>query len=67
MRILVLGGARSGKFSWAEHELLATAAASTGGASDIAASAVLHYAVTAQPWPGDSNFHPRVEKHRICR
>lgn len=67
MRTLVLGGARSGKSSWAEHELLATAAASTGGASDAAASTVLHYIATARPWPGDSDFHSRVEEHRIRR
>lgn len=67
MRTLVLGGARSGKSSWAEHELLATAAASTGGASDAAASTVLYYIATARPWPGDSDFHSRVEEHRIRR
>lgn len=67
MRTLVLGGARSGKSSWAEHELLATAAVSTDGASDAAASAVLHYIATARPFPGDSDFHSRVEEHRIRR
>lgn len=67
MRTLVLGGARSGKSSWAEHELLATAAVSTGGASDATASTVLHYIATARPWPGDSDFHSRVEEHRIRR
>ena len=67
MRTLVLGGARSGKSSWAEHELLVTAAASTGGDTDAAGSTALHYIATARPWPGDNDFHSRVEEHRIRR
>lgn len=63
MRTLVLGGARSGKSSWAEHELLATATA----AADTASNTVLHYIATARPWPGDSDFEHRVAEHRSRR
>ena len=72
MRTLVLGGARSGKSSWAEHELLATTAsptatARTGDATSAKAPTVLHYIATARPWPGDGDFHSRVEEHRVRR
>lgn len=67
MRTLVLGGARSGKSSWAEHELLSTATGSTGDAPNATAPTVLHYIATARPWPGDSDFHSRVEEHRTRR
>lgn len=57
MRTLVLGGARSGKSSWAERELLATAGSDS----------VLHYIATARPWPGDTDFEDRVAEHRSRR
>lgn len=56
MRTLVLGGARSGKSSWAE-ELLTSA--HRGDA--------LTYIATARPWPGDTDFEERISRHRHRR
>lgn len=56
MRTLVLGGARSGKSSWAEDVL-------TGAHP----GEVLNYIATARPWPGDTDFEARIAGHRQRR
>ncbi|WP_448852337.1 bifunctional adenosylcobinamide kinase/adenosylcobinamide-phosphate guanylyltransferase [Corynebacterium sp. 335C] len=61
MRVLVLGGARSGKSAWAESLL-------GGGAGG---GAPVHYVATARPWPGadgfDADFEARIAVHRSRR
>lgn len=67
MRTLVLGGARSGKSSWAEHELLSATTVSPDYSAGTNSAPALHYIATARPWPGDNDFRSRVEEHRIRR
>lgn len=52
MRILVLGGARSGKSVFAE---------------DIAGPGPVVYIATARPWPGDEDFAARIAVHAARR
>lgn len=48
MRTLVLGGARSGKSTFAES---------------LVGSGPVIYVATARPWPGDTDFDSRIAQH----
>ena len=52
-RVLVLGGARSGKSAWAEQRL--------------AAEPAVTYVATAPPRPGDADWDARVQAHVVRR
>ncbi len=52
MRILVLGGARSGKSAFAE---------------ELVGESACQYVATARPWPGDEDFANRIAEHRNRR
>ena len=54
MKILVLGGMRSGKSAWAEDRAAGTATAVT-------------YVATAPPRPGDADWDARIGAHRARR
>jgi adenosylcobinamide kinase/adenosylcobinamide-phosphate guanylyltransferase len=58
MKILVLGGMRSGKSAWAEDR------AATMGAGPPGA---VTYVATAPPRPGDADWDARIEAHRARR
>lgn len=65
VKVLALGGARSGKSGWAEDIVASFAASSSGSTAPV------HYIATARPWPGaddfDADFQARVQIHRARR
>ncbi|MEJ5920547.1 bifunctional adenosylcobinamide kinase/adenosylcobinamide-phosphate guanylyltransferase [Corynebacterium sp. H78] len=63
MRILVLGGARSGKSAWAESFF----AHDSSRAEGLTDSPVVNYVATARPWPGDDDFGARIAAHQLRR
>lgn len=65
VKVLALGGARSGKSGWAEETVASLAHSSAHPTAPV------HYIATARPWPGatdfDADFQARVKTHRDRR